>query len=295
MHHLFLLFLISFRLLFYNCENLLTSVGHLYEKLTNLTRVIVAAGDGQPPAVIGLAEVENDSIMTRWTTRTPLAKWHYKYIITDSPDTRGINIALMYQPDDFRMIGWNAVRVNMPKGIKPTRDILHAWGRIYGGDTLDVIVAHLPSRYGGKKASDQARRIAHQCLRALMDSVQQARERPNLIVMGDFNDYPDSKSMKSDFNGYNNLMFDLQKQLEKGKLEYGSHKYHGEWGFLDQIIVNDELLTRVSNSKAFALPFMFTQDEKRLGVRPKRSYYGMKYEGGYSDHFPVTVDFKVSQ
>lgn len=277
-------------LMFYNCENLLFSEGHTYEKLINLSRVIVAAGEGRPLAIVGLAEVENDSILKRWTQHTPLARWHYRYLVTNSPDRRGINVGLLYQPDSFRLLGHESVSVDMPADIRPTRDLLHAWGRIISGDTLDVVVCHLPSRYGGKKASDKARAIAHVRLRTLMDSIVAVRKTPRLVVMGDMNDYPTSKSMCRDFVGYQNLMLPLQKALRKGHLKYGSHKHEGEWGFLDQFLVNSSIF---SNPRPLSLPFMLTTDNKYLGKRPKRSRYGAKYEAGYSDHLPILLDVLV--
>ena len=293
-----LILAVSLRVLFYNCENLLFSSGHVYEKLVNLTRVIVGAGAGVPPAIIGLAEVENDSIMERWTKRTPLARWNYKYVITHSADTRGINNALMYQPDDFRLIDSESVRIDLPKGMRSTRDILHVWGRVINSDTLDVIVVHLPSRYGGKKETDKAREIAHGKMHELMDSVCKTRSNPHLLVMGDFNELPTTKMLRKEFEDYANLMAPLQKDLEKGILKYGSHKYQGEWGFLDQFLVNKEMtdsLSRVSTCEArsFSLPFMMTTDVNRLGDRPKRSRYGYKYEGGYSDHLPICVEVLI--
>lgn len=294
------LILVSLRVMFYNCENLLLSSGHTYEKMINLTRVLVAAGEGRPPAIIGLAEVENDSIMRRWTTRTPLARWHYRYIITHSPDVRGINVAFMYQPDEFRVLGHNSVRINMPEDLRPTRDLLHAWGRVISGDTVDVVVCHLPSRYGGKKASDKARAIAHDYLRRLMDSICHIRVEPHLVVMGDFNDYPDSRQVRRHFSGYRNLMLPLQNALDRGRLSYGSHKYAGQWGFLDQMIVNESMADTtsgmyVANVSAFVMPFMLVNDEKNLGKRPKRTRYGMVYEGGYSDHLPVVADLMIGR
>lgn len=285
--------------MFYNCENLMFSSGHTYEKLNNLTRVIVAAGGGMPPAIIGLAEVENDSIMNRWTKHTPLSRWHYRYVITDAPDARGINVALMYQPQDFRLLGNESFAVKLPKEYHVTRNLLHVWGRVVNGDTLDVIVCHLPSRFGGKKVTDKARSIAHNRLRHVMDSLSEVRLNPHLIVMGDMNDYPDSKSMVGDFAGYDNMMFTLQNALKNGKLSYGTHKYRGEWGYLDQFIVNKSLLDTannhisVRNARSFALPFMLVPEEKHLGVRPKRSRYGYKYEGGYSDHLPILLDLQI--
>lgn len=299
--------------MFYNCENLLFSQGHTYEKLNNLSRVIIAAGEGEPPAIVGLAEVENDSILQRWTQRTALAKWHYDYVISRSNDERGINVAMLYQKDQFRLIGQESVQIQMPKGIRPTRDLLHVWGKVVSGDTLDVIVCHLPSRYNGKKSSDKARHIAHIRLKALMDSICVVRQDPKLVVCGDFNDYPNSKLMKEDFQGYINLMDPLQRALKKGKIRYGSHKHEGEWGFLDQFLVNESLVNgvleddaldegdanqssiSVANARSFVLPFMLTEDKKYLGERPKRSRYGSQYEGGCSDHLPIVLDLFVHE
>ena len=154
--------------------------------------------------------MENDSILKRWAQRTPLARWHYEYLVTQSRDERGINVGMLYQKDVFRVIGHEAIRIDMPKDFRPTRDLLHAWGRIVNGDTLDVVVCHLPSRYNGKKASDRARKIAHERLKWLMDSICAVRLKPRLVVMGDFNDYPTSKSVKEDFADYVNLKLPLQ-------------------------------------------------------------------------------------
>lgn len=270
-----------------------------YEKLVNLSKVLLAAGEGNPPSVIGLAEVENDSCLARWTRHTPLRNWRYKYLITDSQDARGINVALLYQPMDFRLIGWEAVRIAMPQGIRPTRDLLHAWGRLVSGDTLDVVVCHLPSRLGGSKQSQPGRKAAHVRMRQLMDSICQVRQSPKLLVMGDMNDYPTTKAFRQDFKDYEDLMLPLQKHLKSHPQALGSHKYDGEWGFLDHFLtlpsMTDTIGQRVSVTGAHpcVLPFMLTDDVSHLGKRPLRSYYGYQYEGGYSDHLPIFLDLIV--
>jgi len=309
------------RLLFYNTENFFDpsdnpatdddeytpegarhwSYGRMKQKYNSIAKVLVAAGEGHAPAVIGLAEVENDSCIYRLLHSTSLYSWQYKYVMTNSLDTRGINLALLYQPDEFRLLGWESWRVVMPKGIKPTRDLLHAFGRVVGGDTLDVVVCHLPSRLGGAKQSAPARKAAQNRLFVAIDSLRQVRGSLHLVVMGDMNDMPDDIKFPHN-SGLTNLMQPLQRQLLRGKISYGSHKYQGEWGFLDQAWVNDEMLAddealsnvRVLDAGPVAYPFMLTEDNTHLGHRPLRSYYGYKYEGGYSDHLPIKVDISIS-
>lgn len=282
----------------------------LRQKLLQLTRVIVAAGDGMAPMIVGLAEVEGDSVMRYWTHSTPLWDQHYNYIVSEGPDVRGIQTALLYQPMDFKLINADFYRVKMPKGTRETRDVLHAAGRVVSGDTLDVIVCHLPSRLGGAKQTQAARDAAHRTVMHVADSVRYHRMKPNIVIMGDMNDY--AKSSK-DWWGkdYENLMIPLQKSLKFHPSHFGSHKYQGEWGFLDQFVINESLGTKsvklhssdeiiipgamvaISNPRVFYLPFMLAEDISHLGHRPKRSYYGYQYEGGYSDHLPILLDFDV--
>jgi len=282
----------------------------LRQKLLQLTRVIVAAGDGMAPMIVGLAEVEGDSVLHYWTHSTPLWDQHYNYIVSDGPDVRGIQTALLYQPLDFKLLNADFYQVKMPEGLRETRDVLHAAGRVVSGDTLDVIVCHLPSRLGGAKQTQSAREAAHQAVMHVADSLRQYRKNPNIIIMGDMNDYAKKSKPWWGVN-YVNLMIPLQKSLKRHPSHYGSHKYQGEWGFLDQFVINLELKDKserlrlaleredsapavmISNPRVFYLPFMLTEDSSHLGHRPKRSYYGYQYEGGYSDHLPILLDFDV--
>lgn len=293
-----------------------------YQKIRNLTKVLLAVSQGQMPALLGLAEVENGDILKYWLNDTPLREYGYRYLITHSPDVRGINVALVYQPMDFRLLGSRSLRLPMPEGSRPTRDILHAWGRLIGGDTLDVMVCHLPSRSGGVAATQESRTAAHRQLRSLIDSLLHCRQHPKIIVMGDMNDYPSTRSLIRNMRLADpaeacfsspcqrdtlfGLMLPLHRQLLRGTLPTGSHKYQGRWGFLDHFFVNGALLdtlsvgndrenTRLSvtNVYPFALPFMLTDETTTLGQRPLRSYYGFKYEGGYSDHLPIVLDLRL--
>lgn len=278
--------------------------GRLRQKLLQLTRVILAAGDGQGPMLVGLAEVEGDSVMEYWTRHTPLWDQHYRYVITHGADQRGIQSVLLYQPSDFRLLSADEHQVELPVGSRPTRRLLHASGRLVSGDTLDVIVCHLPSRLGGVQQTRSSREAAHRALMRVADSICDVRSQPNVIIMGDMNDVP-SRRQAWWGSGYSNLMLPLQKALRRHPSWYGSHKYQGEWAFLDQFIINDRLHAMMqieqssasrlllSNPRSFHLPFMLTDDISHLGHRPMRSYYGYQFEGGYSDHLPILLDIDV--
>lgn len=207
--------------------------GRLRQKLLHLSRTILAAGDnGIPPMLVGLAEVEGDSVMNYWTIHTPLRDMHYRYVVTQGPDSRGIQTALLYQPADFRLISSEGHRVATIDNARPTRDVLHAAGRLINGDTLDVVVCHLPSRLGGAQASQPMRDAAHCTIRRLTDSLAAVRVTPHIIIMGDMNDMPDEKHRWWG-DGFVNLMVPLQKSLGRHPSQWGSHKYQGRWSYLD--------------------------------------------------------------
>lgn len=285
-----------------------------YRKLRQLAQVITAAGEWDTPALVGICEVENDSVLHHLLYRTPLKKQAYRYCITGHSDRRGLQVALLYQRDRFGYLGHASVGIRFSgKKHKSTRDLLHVWGKLLTGDTLDVVVCHFPSRYGGEKESERDRFDAALTLRRLTDSLSVVRRSPRFILMGDFNDTPDNRSLTEKlgvlpyphtgvspkpvagvpaYSLYN--LFARPRPLPPG----GSHKYQGEWSQLDHMIVNDALTQGRSNLQVvpesihiFSPPFLLTSDKTWRGVRPRRTYYGFRYEGGYSDHLPILVDF----
>ena len=275
----------------------------LHTKVTNIARAINDAGkENGVPSIIGMAEVENDSVMTRLLSSAPLYRHGYRYIITQSDDVRGINVALAYIPMDFRLIGHQCIKVSKDGNMRPTRDILHAWGRIIGGDTLDVIVCHLPSRLGGVRQNAQLRKRAHLCIKSLCDSIDHNRKNAHIIVMGDMNDAPNARQLKKDMqfgSNLTNLMIPLQKELRLGKRDFGSHKYQGEWTWLDQFWINKGMKKENSNvwtekPNSVAEKYMMTEDATHIGHRPLRSYYGYNYEGGFSDHLPIIMEMHIT-
>lgn len=278
------------------------------KKLTDVARVIAAVGEWNPPALVGLCEVENDTVLHDLTRRSPLRRLDYRYVMTDSPDARGIDVALLYQRDLFKPLSSRSIPVTAFRQHRPTRDILHVSGLILTGDTLDVFICHLPSRSGGTKETEPYRLHAMRILKTEADSILRNRLRPQVIIMGDFNDSPSDKSVREVLKAgppsptlapaplklYHLL---ARKAASKG---FGTYKYQGEWEVLDHLIVSGTLLessghffTNEEKADVCRLPFLLTEDKKYGGREPFRTYKGMKYQGGISDHLPVYTDFEL--
>lgn len=275
-----------------------------HEKVTKIAKVILAASGEQVPDLVGLCEVENAYCLDGLTKYSPLRDAAYRYVMTDSPDERGIDVALLYQPATFRLIGTECIRVPSEQiGRKPTRDILHVSGRVVSGDTLDVFVCHFPSRSGGAHQSAPHRLLAASVLRQAADSVSAVRRNPYLIIMGDFNDYPSSPSVSEALGAKEVPRTDVSSSvlynLMAGKAG-GTYRYRGEWGMLDQFIVNGTMLspssalcTGADRTRPLAFPFLLEEDRQYGGDTPFRTYKGLRYHGGYSDHLPICLDITV--
>lgn len=327
---------ISFRVMSYNVENFFdTSPDPIcddreflpegnrhwtskryYHKLQQIAKVITAAGEWDTPALIGLCEIENDSVLTHLLHRTPLRLQDYRFCAGQTSDRRGIRVALLYQRDKFGYLSHRSIPIRFSgKHHKNTRDLLHVWGRLITGDTLDVCVCHFPSRYGGEKESERDRMDAARTLRSVCDSLIQIRRSPYLILMGDFNDTPENRSITEGLaalpynaerlpteitiHGKSPILYNLfSRPLPNAPR--GSHKYQGMWTQLDQMFINASFLDTSSpihlqpkSIRLFAPPFLLTKDKTWYGLRPFRTYYGFKYEGGFSDHLPILADFEV--
>ena len=314
-----------FRVMFYNVENLFDcqhdTLKNDYEflpdapkgwtraryndKLAKIAKVIVATGVKDVPDLVGLCEVENDHCMKDLTEYSPLREAGYRYVMTDSPDQRGIDVALLYQRGSFKLLGKNSIRIpNEEIDRTPTRDILHVTGQVLSGDTLDVFVCHMPSRSGGEEKSEPYRLFTAQILHASVDSLMNVRRHPNILIMGDFNDYPTNNSIAKVLGAVapkGEVQATKLYNLMDGRKD-GTYRYRGELGILDQLIVSGFLLQghagiRTSYDKAqiVRFPFLLEEDEKYGGDIPFRTYWGRKYHGGFSDHLPVCVDFEIGK
>lgn len=315
----------DFRIMFYNVENLFDTFDDTLKndneflpnqkkfwtwqkyqtKLNHIYKVIVAVGGWSPPEIVGLCEVENYFVLKQLLEETPLSKVNYGIIHKNSPDMRGIDVALLYQKDKFRPIYYRAIPINFKKKNRKTRDILYVKGVANSKDTLHVFINHWPSRWGGQLKSEPKRIFVASVLRNTVDSIYQTNSNANIIITGDFNDTPENKSINStldakvDFsNIHNNQLYNLSSNWLVEE-EIGTLKYRDEWSVFDQMIISGAMLNPTNgklldkdDAHLFKADFLFEQDEKFLGVKPYRTYHGYRYHGGFSDHLPIYLDLK---
>ena len=298
----------SFRVMFWNVENLFDvkddkakqdddflpdadrhwTYSRYRDKLKNIAKTIVASGNERVPDLVGLCEVENDSCLYDLIKRSPLREAGYRYVMTNSPDERGIDVALLYQRGSFKLLDKQIIRIpNHLVKRGPTRDILHVVGKVVSGDTLDVLVCHLPSRSEGKAKSEPFRLLVAKILRQTADSLMNVRKNPNLVMMGDFNDYPSDKSLRKVLCGKGDLI-----NLMKG-LDGGTYRYRGKWGIFDQFVVSASMYRNLEKVQIVRHPFLLEEDDKYGGEKPFRTYNGLRYNGGFSDHLPIVSDFLI--
>lgn len=261
-----------------------------WQKVNRIGQTIIACGDGPKwrlPDLVALCEVENDSVLMAITKRSLLRKARYEYIMTHSPDERGIDVALLYSPFSFAPVGSQSIRIIPVAGMKPTRDILYVKGRVITGDTLHVFVVHAPSRSGGEAQSRPYRLHVATALANAIDSVYSSSPEAKVIVTGDFNDYSNSPSLQLLYaHGLKNVSSEA-KGHNGAKATY---RYHGEWRSLDQMLVSRNLKDNVAGCWIGDYPFLLEPDEKYGGVKPHRNYYGPRYNNGFSDHLPLVME-----
>lgn len=312
------------RLMFYNCENLFDtqhdslkndveflpegkkywSDYRYYTKLKQIYQVITAIGGEKSPEIIGLCEVENRRALQDLVNKTHLYREGYRILHKESPDNRGIDVALLYQPQSFKPLKTEFLEVRFDEeGARPTRDILYTKGLIKGKDTLHIFINHWPSRWGGALETEGKRMFAANVVRKKVDTILQESPNAYIFITGDLNDEPQDKSVTLTLKALHNIenpkpnqLYNLSYTLQH-KFNLGSHKYQGKWGILDQIIVSGSLLidsnsvsTTIENAHIFNANFLLQDDEKYLGKQPFRTYSGYRYLGGYSDHLPVFLD-----
>ena len=302
---------------FYNVENLFDTQGdslkqdeeflpygvrgwtykRLQTKYRHVYKVIVGLDPAwQPPALIALAEVENRAVLKGLLRHTPLHRKHYQIIHEESPDTRGIDVALLYDPAQFQYLNHHAIPVDLrPLSDRPTRDILYVRGLLFGSDTIHYFINHWPSRYSGVTSSAPLRQRAATVLRERIRSLQGAQPNALIVITGDFNDNPTDASVRGlgEANGAAHLTNISQYESS------GTHKFQGEWNTFDQFIVSQNLLdpeslVQVEEHRAHVYnpAWLLEEDKAHLGYRPRRTYVGYQYHGGVSDHLPVYLQLR---
>lgn len=265
-----------------------------WRKLDRLSKELMACGDTvggfSPPDLVALCEVENDSVMSDLTKRSPLRTAGYDYLITNSPDVRGIDVALMYHRFSFAPINHRSLRITPVKGMHPTRDVLYVSGRIVSGDTLHIFVLHAPSRLGGERHTRSHRQTVASQLMAAVDSVRRVSPEAKIIIAGDFNDGEQSPSVRYyDAHGLH-CAADTVTGHNGAK---GTYRYRGKWETIDHVLVSSSLAPNVCSSRIFDAPFLLADDPIYGGVKPRRCYPSYRFDPeGFSDHLPLIVKFK---
>ena len=271
-----------------------------YRKVENIARVLTNIGEWDGVDIVGLQEVENALCLKRLCYT--LRPGEYDFVHYESPDPRGIDVALIYKKSRVDTIATRAIRVKPTpnpslKGRGDeliTRDILYVCAKIKAksegvkanGDTIHFFVCHLPSQRGGAAESEWKRTAVKEILQRSIDSVYALHSAAKIIVMGDMNSEP-----KEDLDGLRNRMV---VESQKSKVEsHGTHKYQGRWSCLDQFYTSPAL-DSLSRAEIYNAAWIQEPDEKYLDLKPKRTYNGFRYQkDGFSDHLPILLKLKI--
>lgn len=274
-------------------------------KVSMIGKVILAAGRGDPPWLVGLAEIENERVLKDLCYNSPLRKYGYRYVHYDSPDRRGVDVAMLFRDSCVRILRSRNIPVVFPfDTFARNRDILYAVVQFPSGDSLHVFVNHWTSRYGGYAATVPKRNWYAAVVRQCVDSLMTGDPRAKILITGDFNDYATDESMTEYLRvreyGHKlprDTLYNLMLPLARQSL-HGSHKHEDFWGCLDQFIVSDAWLTdttgvrQVGGAEVFDADFLLVDDEKYGGKKNFRTFLGPRYIGGFADHLPVYVMFR---
>lgn len=266
------------------------------KKVNDISKVLAAVNKNELPEIIGLCEVENRKVLEDLIGTELLKSGKYNIIHFESPDFRGIDCALIYRPDEFKLLESKPVKVSFADDAQfTTRDILYVKGKTKNKEEFHLFVNHWPSRIGGLKETEPKRMAVATILKNKIDSVRAANTKAKIIVMGDMNDEPSNKSLAEILNAQspeseNAKLINLMYPVHNNKL--GSYNYRGNWNMLDNLVVSDNLLDKKGfqcvekQGVVFHEPWMEFKNKKGE-ISPNRTYGGPNYYGGVSDHFPV--------
>tara|TARA_Y100000815_G_scaffold275527_1_gene314294 strand:+ start:12001 stop:13020 length:1020 start_codon:yes stop_codon:yes gene_type:complete len=276
------------------------------DKLKNMARVIAEIGEDvtkTSPVIIGVSEIENRKVLEDLLNEPALRDKNYGIVHYDSPDRRGIDVALLYQKNIFKLIDSSKHElfiydIDNPEKRVYTRDQLLVSG-LLDGDKIHVIVNHWPSRSGGEARSRSKREAAAALNKKIIDSLQKSEPSAKIITMGDLNDDPTNSSLKkvlgTKAKRKNVKEFDLYNPMEEMyKKGIGSLAYRDSWNLFDQIIISEPLLEDDYSSYRYYKAGVYNKNylsnpRGQYKGYPYRSFANGAYTGGYSDHFPVFV------
>lgn len=266
-----------------------------YKKIEDLHKTIVAAGEWSSPEIVALCEIENRKVLYDLISGTNLSGYNYSIIHEDSPDTRGIDVCLIYRGDKLKLIqqGYWKPSDNTIENFSG-RNVLHATF-VFQTDTFHVIVNHWPSRRGGVLAAEDLRMRIALMVRHKVDSLLLQPGGSKIIIAGDFNSTPDDAEMRL-LTGKN--LVNLSGKAVTGE---GTYRYAGVWETIDQVIVSESLMNskkgifiEKNSIKVFRPGFLLIKDPVYPGFTPFSTYRGFRYQGGVSDHLPVLIDLFLS-
>ncbi len=307
----------TFVVAFYNVENLFDTINdpnindtdflpdaekqwtekRYQKKLQNLARVISAIPGSEAPDILGICEVENEMVVLDLVKQKQLSGAGYHAVHTDSPDLRGIDVALLYKPKKFKVLHEETFTAPLATSGNPTRHVLYVKGVVFKTDTIHLFVNHWPSRYGGVDVTAPNRNKIAELVRHKVDSINHIHPNAKIIVMGDFNDNPDNESVLQILGAATNPEESDKPLFNLHAAAYsrneGTYNYRGTWSMLDQILVSWSIRDAASglycsgtSGGILREPWMIYTN--REGVEyPNRTYGGPNYYGGYSDHLPV--------
>lgn len=272
------------------------------KKITNISKVLKGI-DNDLPLFIGLCEVENEKVLHDLTHSNDLKNAEYKIVHYDSPDTRGIDVGFIYKSRFFEVLDHESLEVYFEETPNVlTRDILYVKGKV-NNEVLHVFVNHWSSRRKGEKETEYKRITAAKVLKSKIEDIQEEDEKAKILVMGDFNDYPNNKSitdvLEATLQPKSDEFYNLAAKLDRN--EKGTHFYDDEWGMLDQMMVsNSWLASKKGNVLKDKTVKVYKEDEvlfehKHFGGIPNKTYGGDKYYGGYSDHLAIYLKFELKK
>lgn len=308
---------------FYNLENLYDTINdpnvsdeeflptgdHLYntavytDKISKLSDVLSQIGTEVTPdgfSMLGVAEVENRKVLEDLINQPKLKDRGLKIVHYNSPDVRGVDVGFIYNPKYFKVKHSEKlfVRLAEPDGsLHYTRDVLWVSGIYDETDTINIFVNHWPSRRGGEEASAPARAAAAGVAKHVIDSLMKINPDTKVILMGDLNDDPTSPSVTEVIGAKGNKA-DVQRSgmynpwVDYIKKGIGTLAYNDSWNLFDQIMLSQAFVVEnqkgffLKDARIFSRQFMVTKTGKYKGY-PMRTYDGVIYNGGYSDHFPT--------
>jgi hypothetical protein len=270
-------------------------------KLNSLYKTIIAAGEWEPPVIVGLCEIENRKVLEDLIFGTYLSKYDYGIIHDDSPDRRGIDVCLIYRKKLADIISFSYwIPEELLNQDFTSRSILYV-NMAIGNDTIHLIVNHWPSRRGGVLAGEDYRLRIAKMIREKVDSIfDYNRSEAKIIILGDFNCTPDDLIIRSLVFSSDSIKALINLSGSIKDKSPGTYRYLGRWEMIDQVIVSKTLLestkglyTELKYLKIFSPDFLMKKDPKYPGPSPFSTYKGYRYQGGFSDHLPVILDLKI--